>query len=232
MIRARELCVHYGDYCALHHFDLDVAEGEFIGVVGPNGGGKTTLMRALLGLVHSAHGELTIDGKIAYVAQDAAKQDPHMPISALEFATLGRLGKSFWKRPNQTDRERVQAALEEVGVWDLRNKRLSNLSGGQRQRVHLAQALCQDAKVLLLDEPTNGVDPASRRQIYQLLRHLCTDHKLTVIMVSHDTDTLADIADRLVVVDKTKSFDGPGEAYRESQRHPALPTDNPFGAHQ
>ncbi|MGB1586769.1 MAG: metal ABC transporter ATP-binding protein [Thermoplasmatota archaeon] len=232
MIRARELCVHYGDFCALHHFDLDVAPGEYLGIVGPNGGGKTTLMRALLGLVPSAHGELVIEGRVAYVAQDAIHQDPHVPISALEFVSLGRLGRRFWQRPKADDHARVQEAMEEVGVWDLRHHRLSTLSGGQRQRVHLAQALCQDAKVLLLDEPTNGVDPHNRQLIHQLLRHLCRDHDLTVIMVTHDTETLADVADRLIVVDKTKKFDGTGADYRASMRQEALvPSDNPFGAH-
>ncbi len=232
-IHATDLCVHYGDYCALHHIDFQAEAGEFIGVVGPNGGGKTTLMRALLGLLRSAHGELRVDGHVAYVAQDAVHMDPNIPVSVMEFANLGRLDRRFWRRPSQEDRARIQEALEETGVWDLRARRLSALSGGQRQRVHLAQALCQDAKVLLLDEPTTGVDPKSRQELYQLLRHLSHDHGITIIMVSHDTESLADIADRIIVVDKTKRFDGNGQAYREWSRTALeLPVDNPFGAHE
>jgi ABC-type Mn2+/Zn2+ transport system ATPase subunit len=231
-IQVTDLCVHYGHYCALHHFDLEAKPGEFIGIVGPNGGGKSTLMRALLGLLRSAHGELRVDGPVAYVAQDAVHMDPNVPVSVMEFASLGRLGRRFWRRTTHDDRARVQEALEETGVWDLRTRRLSALSGGQRQRVHLAQALCRDARVLLLDEPTTGVDPQSRTELYQLLRHLSHDHGITIAMVSHDTDSLADIADRIIVVDKTKRFDGDGTAYREwSKATVAIPANNPFGAH-
>lgn len=232
-IEATDLCVHYGDHCALHHLDLSVAPGEFIGIVGPNGGGKTTLMRALLGLLPSAHGQLDVHGPVAYVAQDAIHMEADVPISVLEFASLGRLGRAFWKRPNADDRSRVQEALEETGVWDLRSRRLSTLSGGQRQRVHLAQALCQDVQVLLLDEPTTGVDPKSRDDLYQLLRHLAHDHNITIVMISHDTESLSQIADRIIVVDKTKRFDGSGDGYREwAKASLDIPIANPFGAHE
>jgi zinc transport system ATP-binding protein len=231
-IAATDLCVHYGDYCALHNFDLEAKSGEFIGIVGPNGGGKSTLMRALLGLLRSAHGELRVDGPVAYVAQDAVQMDPNVPVSVMEFASLGRLGRRFLLRKTNEDRARVQEALQETGVWDLRTRRLSALSGGQRQRVHLAQALCQDVRILLLDEPTTGIDPQSRTDLYQLLRHLSHDHGITILMVSHDTDSLADLVDRIIVVDKTKRFDGDGIAYREWSRAPVnIPTHNPFGAH-
>lgn len=231
-LKAQDLCVHYGEYCALHNFTLEAEPGEFIGVVGPNGGGKTTLLRALLGLLPSAHGALEVAGHVSYVAQDAVHMDPDAPISVMEFASLGRLGKQFWKRPRPMDHERVQEALQETGVWDLRALRLSKLSGGQRQRVHLAQALCQDADILLLDEPTTGIDPKSRDDLYQLLRHLSRDHALTIVMVSHDTETVSRIADRVVVVDKTKRFDGDGPTYRKwAARTVDLPAANPFGAH-
>ncbi len=230
-LQVTDLCVHYGDYCALHNFSLEAKPGEFIGVVGPNGGGKTTFLRALLGLLPSAHGALDIDGDVSYVAQDAVHMDPDVPISVLEFASLGRLGRRFWQRPRPDDQARVKEALEETGVWDLRGRRLSSLSGGQRQRVHLAQALCQDAQILLLDEPTTGIDPVSRDDLYQLLRHLSHDHAMTIIMVSHDTDSIAQIADRVVVVDKTKRFDGDGDAYRAWVAPKEIPADNPFGAH-
>lgn len=231
-ITARELCVHYGDFCALHDFDFHASSGEFIGIVGPNGGGKTTFLRALLKLVGSANGELRVDGKVAYVAQDAIHMESDVPISVMEFATLGRLGKKFWKRVSAEDKERVKESLEETGVWDIRNRRLSQLSGGQRQRVHLSQALCQDASILLLDEPTTGVDPRSRDQLYQLLRHLSHDHNITIIMISHDTESLVQLVDRIVVVDKTKQFDGTGPEFREwSKTSRPLPVENPFGAH-
>jgi zinc transport system ATP-binding protein len=232
-LRVTDLCVHFGDHCALHHFDVEARRGEFIGVVGPNGGGKTTLLRAVLGILPSAYGELHVEGPVAYVPQDAIHMDPHMPISVLEFVSLGRLDRRFWRRFKATDRDRVRAAMEEVAVWDLRGRRLSRLSGGQRQRVHIARALCQDAQLLLLDEPATGVDPKSREELYQLLRHLCDDHGLTVVMVSHDTESLAAVADRIVVVDKTKRFDGTGDAYRRwTAVELQMPVaGNPFGAH-
>lgn len=228
----QDLCVHYGDHCALHHFDLRADGGQFIGIVGPNGGGKSTFLRAILGLLPSAHGELRVDGQVAYVAQDAIHMDPQVPISVLEFTSLGRLGKRFWRRPDARDRDRVEEALRETGVWDLRNRRMSNLSGGQRQRVHLAHALCQDVQVLLLDEPTTGVDPKTRDDLYQLLRHLSHDHNLTIIMISHDTDSLVGLVDRIVVVDRTKLFDGDGEDYRAwAANTTPVASHNPYGAH-
>ncbi len=231
-IHVTDLCVHYGDYCALHHLDLHCEPGEFVGILGPNGGGKTTLLRSILGLQSSAHGTLQVDGPVAYVAQDAIHMDPHVPVSVLEFTGLGRLGKRFWRRSKAADHERVREALEETGVWDLRNRRLSHLSGGQRQRVHLAQALCQDVQVLLLDEPTTGIDPKSRDDLYQLLRHLAHDHNITIVMISHDTESLVAVADRIIVVDRTKRFDGNGDAYREwTAPTEPVATQNPFGAH-
>lgn len=230
-IQARDLCVHYGDHCALHHLDLSVERGELVGVVGPNGGGKTTLLRALLGLIPSANGLLEIGGRVAYVAQDS-RTASDVPISVLEFTTLGRLDRRFLRRRKAADRERVQEALQEVGMWEHRHRRLSTLSGGQRQRVHLANALCQDAEILLLDEPTTGIDPRNRDEIYQLLAHLAHEHRITIVLVSHDTETVARIADRIIVVDRTKQFEGDGEAFRTwSAGQAKLPTDNPFGAH-
>lgn len=229
-VSVTDLCVHYGDYCALHHFDLATRPGDFVAIVGPNGGGKTTLMRALLGLQRSAHGELTIDGRVAYVSQEAIHMEAS-PISVLEFATLGRVGRRFWQRTSEHDRARVEEALRETGVWDLRHQRLSSLSGGQRQRVHLAQALCQDVQVLLLDEPTSGMDPKSRDDLYQLLRHLCDDHAITAIMISHDSGSLHGLVDRVVVVDKTKRFEGTPDAFLEWTQPTQVSSENPFWSH-
>lgn len=230
-IRANDLCVHYGEHCALHSFDLNVEAGELVAVVGPNGGGKSTLLRALLGLVPSANGLLEIDGHVAYVAQDTSSA-ADVPISVAEFTSLGRLGRRFMRRRNANDAARVEEALREVGMWEHRTRRMSTLSGGQRQRVHLAKALCQDADILLLDEPTTGIDPRNRDEIYQLLAHLAHEHDITIVMVSHDMETVTRLVDRIVVVDRTKQYDGTGDGYREwSQTVLRLPRDNPYGAH-
>ena len=221
MFEARDICVRYGEENVLEDVSLVLAEGEFVGIVGPNGGGKSTLLRALLGLVPVHCGEVRVYGedlrrfrdrsRIGYVPQHVITQDLRLfPATAFEVALLGRVAKrGLLRRFTSEDKERARAALRTVGMDVHADRRLGELSGGQRQRVFLAKALASEPDVLLLDEPTTGVDPAARQSFFELLDCLNHDDGKTVVLVSHDTQAIALSAHRLLAVNRRLVFDGP-----------------------
>jgi zinc transport system ATP-binding protein len=219
-VSARDVCVTLQGQEVLHDIDLHVGAGEFLGVLGPNGGGKTTLLRVLVGLQPASCGEVRVFGQpvtsrearraVAYVPQNVVHVDSKFPATAHEVAMLARVGRrSLFARPNQEDTGLVREAMEEVGVWDLRDRQIGRLSGGQRQRVFLAKAIAQQPRMLLLDEPTTGVDEEARADFHGLLKHLHKDHGMAVVMVTHDPSPLSLLADRFVALDRSKRFDGP-----------------------
>ena len=165
--------------------DFSVAEGEIAAVLGPNGGGKTTLFRALLGELPFRTGEVTLAGRPAYVPQtEGARLD--FPVSAHDVALMGAYGRTPWfKRVGRDDRARADAALERVGLGDRAHARFGTLSGGQRQRVLIARALVQDAPVLLLDEPLSGVDRPSAAQIERVFAELRAEGR-ALLVATHD----------------------------------------------
>jgi len=162
-----------------------VAPGEIAAVLGPNGGGKTTLFRALLGELPYRTGAVTLAGRPAYVPQtDDARLD--FPVSAHDVALMGAYGRTPWyRRVARADRERADAALARVGLADRAQARFGTLSGGQRQRVLIARALVQDSPVLLLDEPLSGVDRPSAVQIERLFGELQAEGR-TLLVATHD----------------------------------------------
>jgi ABC-type Mn2+/Zn2+ transport system ATPase subunit len=164
---------------------FEVAAGEIAAVLGPNGGGKTTLFRALLGELPYRTGEVTLAGRPAYVPQtDGARLD--FPVSAHDVALMGAYGRTPWyKRVAREDRARADAALARVGLSEQAPARFGTLSGGQRQRVLIARALVQDAPVLLLDEPLSGVDRPSAAQIEQVFAELRAEGR-ALLVATHD----------------------------------------------
>jgi manganese/iron transport system ATP-binding protein/manganese/zinc/iron transport system ATP- binding protein len=165
--------------------DFSVAEGEIAAVLGPNGGGKTTLFRALLGELPFRSGEVTLAGRPAYVPQtEGARLD--FPVSAHDVALMGAYGRTPWfRRVGRDDRARADAALERVGLADRAPARFGTLSAGQRQRVLIARALVQDAPVLLLDEPLSGVDRPSAAQIERVFAELRAEGR-ALLVATHD----------------------------------------------
>ncbi|WP_322101332.1 metal ABC transporter ATP-binding protein, partial [Solirubrobacter deserti] len=165
--------------------EFSVAPGEIVAVLGPNGGGKTTLFRALLGELPFRSGEVHLDGRPAYVPQtERARLD--FPVSAHDVALMGAYGRTPWfKRVSKADRAAAEAALERVGLGDRVHARFGTLSGGQRQRVLIARALVQDARVLLLDEPLSGVDRPSAVQIERVFAELQAEGR-TLLVATHD----------------------------------------------
>jgi manganese/iron transport system ATP-binding protein/manganese/zinc/iron transport system ATP- binding protein len=165
-----------------------VAPGTSVCVLGPNGGGKTTLFRALLGELEPVAGRVEVTGRPAYVAQtDRTRLD--FPVTALDVALMGTLANGrWWLPPRRADRDAAHAALDRVGLADQAEVRFGELSGGQRQRALLARALVQDSAVLLLDEPLSGVDPASAALIERVFGELRTGGR-TLLVASHDVES-------------------------------------------
>jgi len=192
-IHIDNLSVYYGQTLAIAGVCFDVTDGEYLGIIGPNGGGKSTLLKTILGLVSVNSGIVEVYGNspgknktlVGYVPQFAAL-DKRFPISLFEVVLTGRLkrGLSPFLKFTQEDKDIVYELLERVGIANLAKRQISELSGGQFQKMLIARALAVNPRLLLLDEPTASVDTNSRDQIYNLLAEL--NKKMTIILVTHD----------------------------------------------
>ncbi|HET8815661.1 MAG TPA: metal ABC transporter ATP-binding protein [Solirubrobacterales bacterium] len=188
MIEARQLAVGYGSGPpAVTGVDFELRKGERLALLGPNGGGKTTVLRALLGQLHPQAGSLRIDASCGSVPQTERSRLDY-PVSALEVATMGALSRlPWWRRPARADREAARGALERVGLRDMAEETFGELSGGQRQRVLIARALVQDAGVLLMDEPFTGLDRPSAELLEGLITELATAER-AIVIATHDLE--------------------------------------------
>jgi zinc transport system ATP-binding protein len=203
------LCVRLGGVTVLKGLSLTVHEGDFLAVLGPNGGGKTTLLKVILGLVKPVSGTVRVfgkepghaDGRIGYVPQ-TLHFDRSFPISAMEVVLMGRLSrKRLLQRYGREDRRKALEALEITGLASLARRRIGALSGGELQRVLIARALAGEPELLLLDEPTASVDPEMKTTIYDLLDNLRRHH--TIVLVTHDTGTIGRHVSRIACLNCT-----------------------------
>lgn len=197
VISVKHLWAGYDGEPVLEDINLSVRELDFIGLIGPNGGGKTTLLKVLLGLLPPMRGEVHIVGKsakegrryVGYVPQ-TVEFDRDFPISVWDVARMGRLGRRrLLQSYTAEDDEIVEGALRSVEVLALRDRPIGELSGGQRQRVYIARALATEPQILLLDEPMASVDPQVSTSAYELLRQL--NEHITILMVSHDMSAIS-----------------------------------------
>jgi zinc transport system ATP-binding protein len=199
----------YGGPMVLEHVDLTIEEGEFMGLVGPNGGGKSTLLKILLGLLDPTAGRVQVLGRapaqarrdVGYVPQFAAFPRD-FPISAEEVVLQGRLGRTrLLGGYRRVDHELARQAMVENEVWDVRARPIGSLSGGQLQRVLLARALATQPRMLILDEPTANIDLRGEKDIFDLFKALTT--RLTILVVSHDIGFITQYVTHVACLNRT-----------------------------
>ncbi len=198
VIEVRDVCFGIRGFSILDHVSLEVRKGDFYALIGPNGGGKTTLLKIILGLLEPSAGTVTVLGqspgearsRIGYVPQFRTF-DFSYPITVREMVLSGRLPKNRfpWARFSPSDREAAERVLERLGIADLARRPVAALSGGEQQRAILARALVGDPEILILDEPTVYVDAPTEVQFYTLLEDL--KRSLTILLVSHDIGVIS-----------------------------------------
>lgn len=212
LIEFREVALGYGLNRIFEGLSFTVDEGDFFAGVGPNGAGKTTILKGILGILHPQLGQIrfgrTQAGALAfgYVPQEK-ELDPIFPLSAIEVVLMGRTKRiGPWRRPDNDDRAIARRSLEQAGIAHLAEVPFQQLSGGQKQRVLIARALAGQPDVLVLDEPTAGMDLPSERSIMDLVARLHNEERLTIVMVTHNLNVVANYARRLAIIDREREL--------------------------
>jgi zinc transport system ATP-binding protein len=211
----------YNSSLVLQNISFIVDKGDFVGIIGPNGAGKTTLFRSMLGLLQDYQGRITLFSedirknrkilkKIGYVPQKNSIEQG-FPATAEEIVSLGIAGKRLSK-------DKINYAIETVGLSEQKNKRIGELSGGQQQRVLIAKALASEPELLILDEPGTGIDVEAQNKFYALLKKLNEDNKITIIWASHDLDAVNKLANKIACVNRRLFFHGDATVFFENDQ--------------
>lgn len=221
LLTTTHLHFSYGEKKILENISFTIKERDFVGIIGANGGGKTTLIKLILGLLKPEQGLIRISGKkpgrrphhIAYLPQ-SLQFDSQIPITVEEVVLMGCLGHRFLGRYSKYDRARAEKAMKSMNVFDLKSRFFSALSGGQKQRVLIARAITCHPKLLLLDEPTTGIDSHHEQILMELLKEL--NQSMAIAMVSHEYNLVSSLVDYVLCVNKTAHIHHPHEITAEN----------------
>ena len=207
-VRLQDVWVRYGDMPVLEATNLTIRHKDFLGIIGPNGGGKSTLLKVILGLVKPSQGRVIVMGDtpersrqfVGYVPQHSTF-DHDFPISVEEVVLMGRLHRAgLFRRFGNEDRRAAAEALKTVGMLEHKDRQIGKLSGGEQQRVLVARALTTDPRLLLLDEPTASVDATTQSEFYELLAEL--KHRITIVLVSHDLSAVSIYVEKIACLNR------------------------------
>jgi len=212
VVELKGLSFTYDSEPILEDISLMVDDGDFLAIIGPNGGGKSTLLQLMLGILHPNSGTIDIFGKeaskdlslVGYVPQNT-NINTDFPIKVIEVVMMGHIGhkRSLFGYASD-EKQCAMEALEQVSMTEFAHKKIGDLSGGQRQRVMIARALCTKPKLLLLDEPTSSIDIQGQKEIYRLLKLL--NQNITIIVVSHDISVILEYANKVAHINKQLSY--------------------------
>ncbi len=228
IIEVKDICFSYGKEQVLKDISLQIHQGDYLGIIGPNGAGKTTLLKIMLGLLKPNCGQIELFGKeiedfkdwqkIGYVPQKATNFDTNFPVTVEEAVMMGRYARAgLFHQITKKDQEIVQKSLEQVGMWEYKNRLIGDISGGQQQRVFIARALAGEPEVIFLDEPTTGVDEKTQDEFYSLLKKLNQEFSLTLILISHDIERITKEVMHIACIDqKLVCHTSPEEYMKES----------------
>ncbi len=222
-IEIKDLSVRYGSYTALEGISLDIPGSAFVSIVGPNGGGKSTLLKVLLGLIEPDTGTVSVYGArpsrlapefLGYVPQ-IKTLDRTFPARAVELVATGILGKWPALMDKQV-RKSAMEALDSVGALHIAKRQLSRLSGGELQRVYLARSIVKKPRLLVLDEPSTGIDHTGEKDISHIIEGFHNESGATIIMVTHDWESAYHHSDLVLLLDRVLvSFDKPETAFNK-----------------
>lgn len=214
----------YENKAALTNINFAIPHGAFMGLVGPNGGGKTTLIKLLLGIIKPDSGTISLFqepigkfkswNRIGFVSQKSNSFNKGFPATVFEVVSMGLTAKiGYFKFLKKHHKAKILQAIDQVGLNDFTHQNIGNLSGGQQQRVFIARSLVNDPDLLILDEPTVGVDNENVQRFYDLLHQLKNQRNITLLLVTHDTGMITEHATDIVCLNKTLHFHGGPEEY-------------------
>jgi len=219
IIKVKNLSVYYQNNIALRNISFEINKGDFIGLAGPNGGGKSTLIKTILNLIKIKDGSIVLFNekledfnswhKIGYLPQINTTINTLLPATVFEIISLGLLSeKKFPKKIKKADKEKVINILKTLSIERLENKRINMLSGGEQQKVLLARSLVLNPEILIFDEPSTALDPNSREDFFNLINKLNKEKGITIILITHDTGYIGTYANKIMYIDEELKYYG------------------------